>query len=140
MQFKAREEGLLFQSIGDDLMIYDMERRLYHDLNPIAALVWKSCDGRKRVVDLTEVVQREISPEADEQTVWSALSLLDDANLLEGNPSEKAASETRRAFLKSAAASGRNALLAAAIFTITAPTVAAAQSNCSTAAVCPLCW
>jgi hypothetical protein len=137
MLAEARKEQLLFTWLHDELVIYDVERRQYHHLNPTAALVWTNCDGRKTVPDLTDIVRKDISPEADEETVWSALLQLKEIGLLTGAEfPDEAASRSRREFLHKTALAGGSALFAAAISTLVAPTVAQAQSNCSTCQ----CW
>jgi hypothetical protein len=130
MRFKARDEELLFQAVGDDLIIYDMKRHLYLHLNPTAALVWKNCDGRNDVAELTTLVRRVISSDANEETVWSALSRLSEADLLEGDFT--AETESRRAFLQRTALRGGAALVAATISILIAPAPAHAQSTCAT--------
>jgi Coenzyme PQQ synthesis protein D (PqqD) len=112
MKPKARDDNLFVQQLGDELILYDMERGKYHQLNGTAALVWKSCDGRRTLTDLTALVRAQRSPEADEEVVFHALQLLSGARLLSGSISERPVTHDRRAFLRKLAAGGTTVALA----------------------------
>jgi hypothetical protein len=44
----ARSAGLLVEPIGDELLVFDSERKVAHSLNDVAARVWRACDGAAR--------------------------------------------------------------------------------------------
>src|SRR5581483_8256515 len=48
----ARSEGLLVESIGDELLVYDEQRRVAHSLNETVTLVWRACDGSRDLAGL----------------------------------------------------------------------------------------
>lgn len=130
MRPEARTEHVMSQPLGDELVVYDIERRQYHHLNATAALVWRNCDGQRSVEELSVLVREIISQEAGDETVWSALLLLQEANLLtEPGLPEDSSSPTRREFLSRAARTGGRALFAATVATVAAPAVAQAQSS-----------
>ncbi len=82
MKPQARNEGLLVQEVGEELVIHDQERRKAHRLNPTAALVWRHCDGQRSVADLAKLLQRKLNAPADEELVRLTLALLGKARLL----------------------------------------------------------
>ncbi len=81
---RARQEGLLFSPLNDELVIYDTARNKAHSLNRVATMVWKNCDGATTVSQLRELVAQELHSEVDEQVVWLALQQLERNRLLEG--------------------------------------------------------
>ncbi len=80
---RARQAGLLVRSVGDQLAVYDQERRRLHVLNRTTALVWHHCDGRHTIADLAALAGCELGIEADEGLIWLALVRLQEADLLE---------------------------------------------------------
>ncbi|MEO9130517.1 MAG: PqqD family protein [Sphingomonas sp.] len=78
----AREHGLMVRDMHDEVLVYDTQRDRATALNPIAAKVWRACDGAS---DVPMIVARLSTPEApiDEESVWKALVLLGKADLLE---------------------------------------------------------
>jgi hypothetical protein len=42
---KRREEGLIVREVGDEVIVYDLDRHEAHCLNPEAAEIWNACDG-----------------------------------------------------------------------------------------------
>lgn len=80
----ARNEGLVYTRLKDELVIYDMERHKAHSLNRVATLVWEHCDGQTSVQELGEVLTRALQERVDEQIVWLALRQLERNWLLEG--------------------------------------------------------
>jgi hypothetical protein len=45
----ARREGLMVCEVADRLLVYDRWRQRVHSLHPVAAWVWRRCDGRTPV-------------------------------------------------------------------------------------------
>jgi hypothetical protein len=121
MRPDARQERLLIEEVGDELVVYDEQRHRAHRLNRAAALVWRSCDGRKTVADLKEILQSELNPAVDETLVWKALDRLGKANLLQ-EAVRPPAGMTRRQALGKFGQTAALALLVPTITSITAPT------------------
>ena len=46
---RARKEGLLEEAVGEELLLYDQDSHTAHCLSPIAACVWRHCDGERDV-------------------------------------------------------------------------------------------
>src|SRR3954453_19690275 len=74
----ARREGLIVEELGDELLVYDSERNRAHSLNPVAAAVWKGCDGERDSAALAEIAG------VSEDAVWRGLSQLEERGLLDG--------------------------------------------------------
>ena len=129
MRPHARREQLLFEKVGDELVIYDLERQRLHQLNRAAALVWRNCDGRKTVAELKKVLQKELSPAADEAVVWKALDRLGKAHLLKKPVPPRPSGMTRRQALGTFGRTAALALLAPVVTSITAPTPLHAQQG-----------
>ena len=60
----ARTEGLIVEELDGDLVIYDTERNKAHALNPLAARIWKHCDGERTVTDLAGLFAADTSDDA----------------------------------------------------------------------------
>lgn len=140
---KARQDKLLIQEVGDELVVYDQQRHHAHRLNRTAALVWRHCDGQMSVADITTLLQSELSlPAANEEMVWLALDRLEKSHLL----CERMTRPTNAAFISRRQAIGQLGLagglafLLPVVMSIVAPTPAMAASPCSSSgsvAPCP---
>lgn len=126
MRPDARQEQLLIEEVGEDLVVYDLQRHRVHQLNRTAALVWRNCNGRKTVADLTKVLQHELNPAVDESLVRKALDQLGKARLLQ-EALPRSAGLTRRQALGKFGRVAALAILAPAVTSITAPTPLRAQ-------------
>src|SRR5439155_26168802 len=78
----ARREALRVEELSDELMVYDVDRHKAHCLSPIAAMVWRDCDGRKTVEEISAGLQRN-GVKADEEMVWTVLHRLGKWDLLQ---------------------------------------------------------
>jgi hypothetical protein len=126
---KVREDRLLLQEVGDELVIYDQERKVIHSLNATAALVWRHCDGQTSISDIAALLYRETQLPANEEFVWFALARLGEARLLREpvtRPTD-AVSLTRRQLIRKLGVTAGLALLPL-VASITAPTPAMGAS------------
>jgi hypothetical protein len=48
----ARQDGLVRERLGDELLVYDTQRDTAHCLAPVAARVWDACDGQRQLAAL----------------------------------------------------------------------------------------
>lgn len=79
---RARKEGLLVQELANEVLVYDQERDKAHCLNPTAALVWKHCDGRTDVKQMSRLLEKSLGTSVGEDVVWCALNQLEKDHLL----------------------------------------------------------
>jgi hypothetical protein len=77
---QARRDGLLEESVGEELLLYDRSSHTAHCLSPIAACVWRHCDGERDVTELAELAV------ASEDLVADALRELREKDLLDAEP------------------------------------------------------
>ena len=84
---KARKDNVIAREFGSEVLIYDSSRDKALCLNRTAALVWKYCDGRTSIKQITDRLGKEINSESnmriDERLVWYAISQLRREHLLE---------------------------------------------------------
>ncbi len=131
MKPKARQEQLLVQEIGDEMVVYDQTRHKAHRLNRTAAIVWRHCDGRKEVADLAGVLRQKLDPCADEDLVRVSLNRLETAHLFQEpvGISVQDRRNSKRRFLRHAGHVAALALLAPIVESVVAPTAAHAKSD-----------
>lgn len=125
----ARSEDLLIEEVGDELLVYDQHDDRAHCLGPLAASVWRACDGETSA----DAIAEKLSSDAD--SVAMALAQLSDIKLLEGG-SVVVGGMTRRDLGFRAAKVGAAAATVPLIVSITAPVAEAAATP--TAAACLL--
>jgi hypothetical protein len=122
---RARSGGLVVRELEGEVLVYDLERHRAVCLNSSAAAVWRSCDGRTDVANLSAALA---AGQGGEEVVWLALEQLARDQLLEERPPRAAGARrvTRRELIR------RLGLAAAAslplVTSIVAPTPAQAAS------------
>jgi hypothetical protein len=79
----ARTDQLVVQELPDEVLVYDLERHKAHCLNRASAAVWKRCDGRTTIAEMTRQLGRELAAPVDDDVVWLALGQLRRFHLLE---------------------------------------------------------
>jgi hypothetical protein len=77
---RARKDGLLEETVGEELLLYDQDSHTAHCLSPIAACIWRHCDGELDVTELAELAG------ASESLVADALHELREKDLLAAEP------------------------------------------------------
>ena len=120
----VRSAGLLESQIGDELVLYDVERDRAHALNPAALTMWRACDGS---VDVAELARRLT---VDQDAIWFAFRELDRLGLL-ASPLPPEADERRmgrREMLRKIAVGGAIGLAVPTIISVVAADPAAAAT------------
>src|SRR5579862_2992602 len=74
---RACRDGLLEETVGEELLLYDRDRHTAHCLSPVAACLWRHCDGEH---DLAELA---VLAEVGESVVAEALQELRGKELLD---------------------------------------------------------
>ncbi len=121
---QSRVSGILWQELGDELLVFDSERHRAHSLNPTSAAVWQACDGSRSVSEIAAQCRLE------EPVVALALEQLQACWLLEGEPWAELEVVSRRSLLRRGAAVGAAVGFAVPVIrSITAPTLALAAST-----------
>jgi hypothetical protein len=121
---RARQDGLLAETVGEELLLYDQNSHVAHCLSPFAASAWRHCDGERDVAELARLAG------ASESLVANALHELREKDLLDIEPALKqdtAPGESRREAIGRLARYGA-AAAAPLIVSATAATPAMASS------------
>ena len=80
---RARKEGLLIQELPEEVLVFDLSTAKAHCLNHTAALVWRRCDGKTSIAEVTKLLQKEWGTHVDAGVVLLALDQLEKARLIE---------------------------------------------------------
>ena len=128
---KAKHQGILAEQLGDEIVVYDQQRKTAHRLNKTVALVWQNADGTRSISDLVTILKQDLNEAADENLVLLSLDRLDAVHLLEESPkiSSKQTRTSRREFVRKVGAVGVLSLLLPLITTMAVPTPAEAQTG-----------
>jgi hypothetical protein len=78
-----RNNKVLETELPDSLIVYDVNRDQGHCLQPIAALVWRSCDSQTRVSEIARVVEEQYNVNSSEDVVLFIIGQLKKKGLLE---------------------------------------------------------
>jgi hypothetical protein len=123
---RARQDGLLEEAVGEELLLYDRESHTAHCLSPIAASVWRHCDGKRDIAELARLAA------ASENLVADVLHELREKDLLDAEPQlmqNTISGISRREAIGRAARYGAAATAGSLIVSATAATPAMASSS-----------
>jgi hypothetical protein len=79
----ARSEGLLVESVGDEIVVYDLATKEAHCLKALAATLFEYADGRRTTSDIAELASHRLGTPVSESDVSDAVGQLEHAGLLE---------------------------------------------------------
>lgn len=133
---QSRTDGILTQTLGAEVLVYDLDREKVLCLSESTALVWHQCDGTRSVGEIRQALAAETGKPVSEDMVWMALRELKSENLLALGESFETPFDgmTRRDMVRRV---GLAALGAPLIFQVAAPSAAHAQSeNCGPVGNC----
>lgn len=128
----ARTEGLTIEESDGKVLVFDDARDVGCVLNATAALVWRSCNGKRTLKDLVAVVSEQLGTPADEDMVLMALDKLAQHGLLLSGyqpRSNRAERLSRRRFFGRAGIVGATAMAAPVVYSAAAPSVAFGYGN-----------
>lgn len=128
----ARKEGLVIQEMPAEVLVYDLDTNKAHCLNETAAFVWKSCDGKNSVADITKLVGHDSGSVVPEDLVWLAIDQLSEKNLLENSLKADFNGSTRREVIKKIGLAAVVGL--PLVMSLTAPTSVSAAASCANVA------
>jgi hypothetical protein len=125
---RARKEQLVIQELPDEVLVYDLERHKAHCLNETSALVWKHCNGKTTVAEMTRLLEKRLATPIEEDVVLLALNQLRRFRLLEeGSVAIGTMKVSRRDLVRKYLPAG---LALPVILSIAAPAAAQAASRC----------
>src|SRR2546427_1350322 len=96
---RARANQLVTRDVGDELLVYDLERHKAYCLNQVAMQVFRHCDGETTIPDMALRIGNALGMPVDEQAVHLGLLRLEKAHLLE-NPLHLTLHTSRREMLR----------------------------------------
>jgi hypothetical protein len=123
---RARQDGLLEERVDEELLLYDQNSHTAHCLSPVAACVWRHCDGEHDVTELAQLAG------VSGDLVADALRELRDKDLLDAEPQViqgTVPGESRRQAIVRAARYGAAAVAGSMVVSATAATPAMASSE-----------
>ena len=124
MNPRKRDQGMLVKPIGEETVVYDVERLRAHSLEPLAARIWAACDGDRSVEQITAHVATELGQSVPPEVVLLTLRRLERAELMETRQARPLSlSCSRRALVTRVAALG-----GLAVFSTVLPTPAQAAT------------
>jgi hypothetical protein len=133
MPYPKQAASIHVEQLGNELCVYNWQRKEVHALNPTAARVWQQCDGHTSLAQLAAMLQADLQlPDIEAQELaWLTLAQLEKAHLLHEDVVKPARRKVlpRREFLRL----GIAAALLPVVHSIMAPTPVAAQSPTPTA-------
>jgi coenzyme PQQ synthesis protein D (PqqD) len=126
---KARKNQLIIKELPDETLVYDQASDKAHCLNETAAIVWKNCDGKNSIAEITASLGTQAERPVDETLVWLALEQLEKFKLLEDVPTVPRvfAGMSRRHLMRNL---GVAAVALPMVVSIIAPTPSMAASVC----------
>jgi hypothetical protein len=127
---RARQDGLLEETVGEELLLYDQKSHTAHCLSPIAACVWRHCDSEHDLTDLAQFAK------VSENLIADVLHELREKGLLDTEPElmqSTICDESRREAIGRIARYGAAAAAGSMIVSATAATPAMASSTSFTA-------
>jgi hypothetical protein len=123
---RARNDGLLEEAIGEELLLYDQESHTAHCLSSVAACVWRHCDGEHDLAELAALAG------VSESLIAAALYELREKDLLVAGPSvvpSAVSGESRREAIGRVVRYGAAAAAGSMVVSATAATPAMASSK-----------
>jgi len=121
-----KKDFIVVEESPNEALLYDSAKNKLHVLTPVATTVWKSCDGKTSVSEITRKLKADLNNELGEDVTWLALEELGKNGLLENSVNIPRNSVSRRALIKTLAVS------LPLVTTMIAPSPARAQSECGT--------
>jgi hypothetical protein len=130
MTFKplTRRKDIVVQELKDEVLVYDLKVSKAFCLNDTSALVWKMCEGKNTVSEISNKMSSQLETLVSEDLIWLALDQFRKDGLLENGEEieDHFAGMSRREMIRRV---GMASLIALPIISsIVAPTAASAQS------------
>lgn len=79
---KARSAKIISKEVDGEILVYDVARDKAHCLNQTAATVWKLCDGRTSIPEITRSVSESLGIPVAEIVIQLALKQMSANHLL----------------------------------------------------------
>ena len=126
----ARKSDIVVQETSDEVLVYDLISNKAVYLNNTSALVWQSCDGKKSIGEIADILSVKTRELVSDELVSLAVTELAKHKLLQNAPGtfESFAGMSRREVIRKV---GLGAVIALPLVSsLVAPTAAHANSLC----------
>ena len=80
----ARKDELVIRELEEETLVYDYRTFKAYCLNPTAAMIWKSCNGRNEPADIARLLEKKFKTPATEDHVWLAIKQFNKDNYTDG--------------------------------------------------------
>lgn len=124
---RARTNRLVTRDLGDELLVYDLDRHKAYCLNRVAMQVFRHCDGQTTIPDMARRIGGALGMPVNEETVRLGLARLEKARLLEEDAAGQTVHASRRDMLRML---GRAAVVALPLVTAISVPPAAHAASC----------
>jgi hypothetical protein len=125
----ARTSEIVILEVENETLVYDLRVKEAHCLNETAAFVWKNCDGRNSVTDISQLMEKEFKSTITGDFVWLALDQLQERGLIADGHVARGPVTSRREMIKRV---GMASVIAAPIIaSVVAPSSAYASVSCA---------
>lgn len=57
--YPLRKKEVAYQTIGDELVILNLDSGIYYSANEIGARIWELCDGSKTIQEIVSLLSKE---------------------------------------------------------------------------------
>lgn len=129
----ARVDDLIVTESGNELLVFDTRNDALHHLNPLASIIWRSCDGANDLRRIQAICSERIARAVSEEEVEDGLQKLADQDLMQGTSGGSGTLGQRSSRRK---AIKRTTMMGAAIASVTVP-LASAHASSGTSACVP---
>ena len=132
----SRKENIVVQELDGEVLIYDLTENKAFCLNRTSALVWQSCDGKKTIAEINDLLGKQLNSQVNEDIVWLALDQLSKENLIQTDykANEKFGGLSRREVIRKV---GLASVIALPVVTsLVAPLAVHANSACVSGGTC----
>ena len=131
-KFSARQDGVVVEDLAGELLIYDRSTDVAHCLSEVAAVAWRSCEGRATVAEIADqIVANGLASSHDEAIVLAdaAVAELGEKGLLEEATGFTSERVPRRQALRRIAGVGMAAATGPLVFSAAVPNAFASASH-----------
>ncbi|MBD0372427.1 MAG: PqqD family protein [Pyrinomonadaceae bacterium] len=79
----ARRDELVIQEVDGETLVYDLKSYKAHCLNRTSALIWKHCDGKRSMDEVSRKIEAELGTLLPQEVIWLAVEQLEKSGLLQ---------------------------------------------------------
>jgi len=133
----AKNEGLVVKEVDHELLIYKTDSNKAYCLNETSAIVWKSCDGKNSVEDISKKLSKHFRKAVNSDLVLLAIDQLKTDDLISQAPRSRFEGMSRREAIRKVGLASAIALPIVA--SLVAPTAAMAVACSSGTTNCTGC-